>query len=147
MQKIKKILLFIILSFWIFFSSIQVLAEPPANVWSIDLLDQDSTNNKMANPTWAYDPNAQLWANSSDQIDWADWILMKIVKFARESIFNLLWVIVVWVLLYIWFKLIIWKWTPDIFKKAMMGFVYLIIWVVIIYTAWAMVKIILWVNF
>jgi hypothetical protein len=157
---LKKIFLLIVLFFSFFNFS---LAIPDSWAWNIPtnwntpqwwswpdawagliLSTKEELSSKMSNP----DNNikTKLWANSWDQIDWWNWILTKIIKFARQSIFNLLWVIVVWVLLYIWFRLIIWKWTPDIFKKAIMWLVYLVIWVVLVYSAWAMIQIILWFN-
>ncbi len=118
---------------------------PAAAWWTIELAD-GLVEERMANPAHAEmqlsDVN-KLWVSEGET---GTGILSKIIQFARESIFNLLWVIVVWVLLYIWFRLVIWRWTPDIFKKAMMWFVYLIIWVVLIFVAWAMIKIILWVS-
>jgi len=118
-------------------------ADTQADVWAVNLASWVEVETKMSNPNNIW---TKLWANAWDNINWNDWILTKIIKFARESIFNLLWVIVIWVLLYIWFRLVIWRWTPDIFKKAMMWLVYLVIWVVLIYSAWAMIKIILWFN-
>jgi len=115
--------------------------------WAVNLASKEDIKSKMSNPTFAENTQNKLWVNSWDDINWDWWILTKIIKFARESIFNLLWVIIVWVLLFIWFRLIIARWTPDIFKKAIMWLVYLVIWVVLIYTSWAMVKIILWTSF
>ncbi len=122
----KKLIKKVILNFILFFS-----------FWATFAVDVE---NKMANPIWVNIKN-QLWVREAEWM----WILEKIVEFARESIFNLLWVVVVWILLYIWFKLIIWRWTPDIFKKAIMWLIYLIIWIILIFSAWAMIKIILWV--
>lgn len=161
MEIFKKIVLIFVLfvSFWSFgiingapdTSNIAPLDDNTTgvgnpNTSTLPALDAWGLSERMWDPAhsatnWE-DLANKLWVNSWEE--WT-WILTKIVEFARWSIFNLLWVVVVWVLLYIWFKLVIWRWTPDIFKKAIMWLVYLVVWIILIFSAWAMIKIILWV--
>lgn len=96
-----------------------------ANLWT-DMLP--STNTIMGNSAdirWG-------WTNS----------LFPVLTEFKTIIFSLLALIAVAVFIYLWFKLTSAQWKPDEFKKAMLGFVYAVIWLAIIPLAWAMVKLI-----
>jgi hypothetical protein len=73
-----------------------------------------------------------------------DWThaLNQVFIYVKNFLFSILWLVAVWVFLYFWFKLITAKWNEEEFKKALMWFVYAIIWLAIIPLAWWAVKII-----
>lgn len=68
--------------------------------------------------------------------------LNNVFKFIKDFLFDILWIIAVWVFLYFWFKLIAARWNPEEFKKVLMGFVYAIVWLAIIPLAWWAVKLV-----
>ena len=70
------------------------------------------------------------------------WLLYSIFEYFRNSIFWVLALIAVWVFIYIWFKILIARGNPEEFKKAIMHFVYAIIWLVVIALSWWMVRMI-----
>ena len=87
---------------------------------------------------------SEAWYN------WASWEwtapLSNLVVYAKNFIFSILWLIVVWVFLYHWYNLVTSKWKPDEFKKAIMWLIYTIVWLSIIPLAWTAVKIISWIT-
>ena len=81
-----------------------------------------------------------------NSLAWVSWSwkapLVNLFSYAKNFIFSILWLIVIWTFLYLWFVLITSKWKPDDFKKALMWLVYAIVWLAIIPIAYAAVKII-----
>lgn len=96
-----------------------------ANLWTDMLPNTNTIMGNSADIKWS-------WTNS----------LFPVLTEVKTIIFSLLALIAVAVFIYLWFKLVSAQWKPDEFKKAMMGFVYAIIWLAIIPLAWALVKLI-----
>jgi heme O synthase-like polyprenyltransferase len=88
-------------------------------------------------------PSTNTIMGNSAEINWK-WtdVLMPVFTEFKTLIFGLLALIAVAVFIYLWYKLVTAQWKPDEFKKAMMGFVYAVVWLAIIPLAWAMIKLI-----
>lgn len=80
---------------------------------------------------------------------WWSWLVLLdwILKYFKNSVFDLLALIVIWVFIYIWWRLVVARWKPEEFKSALMSFVYVIIWIFVVSAAWAIVKVVTWINF
>ena len=70
-----------------------------------------------------------------------------IVDYAKDSIFWLLALIAIWVFIFIWARLAIARWNPEEFKKALIQFIYAIVWLALVALAWALVKLVSSLNF
>lgn len=70
------------------------------------------------------------------------WVISQILIYTKDFLFSILGIIAIWVFLYFWFKLTIARWNEEEFKKALMWFMYAVIWLAIIPLAWWAVKII-----
>lgn len=88
-------------------------------------------------------PSTNTIMGDSADIKWK-WtnVLMPILTEFKTMIFWLLALIAVAVFIYLGYKLVVAQWKPDEFKKAMMGFVYAVVWLAIIPLAWALIKLI-----
>jgi len=84
---------------------------------------------KSISPTWAtaIKPETSI-----------DWVLMYI----RDLIFWVLATITIWVLLFLWIKMLMAQWKEEEFKKATQWFVSVVIWLALIWLAYALVKIV-----
>ena len=85
-------------------------------------------------------------------VDWqSNWSWLSLVSnlllFVKNSIFRLLPLVVIWVLIYLWWRLVMARWKPDEFKKVLNNSIYVIIWIFLVSAAWAIVKIISWLTF
>jgi hypothetical protein len=69
------------------------------------------------------------------------------LDFAKDSIFWLLALVSIAVFIFIWAKLIMAKWNPEEFKKALMQFIYAVIWLAVIALSWGLVKLVSSLNF
>lgn len=69
-----------------------------------------------------------------------------VLKYIKDSLNGLLMITVVWVFLYLWIKLVLARWNPEEFKKTMMHFVYVAIWIFTVSVAYAIVKMVSWIN-
>lgn len=87
---------------------------------------------------------------TSDNV-WVDeewtWVLNQVLKAVKGFMFAILGLIAVGVFLYFWFKLISARGNEEEFKKALMWFVYAIIWLAIIPLAWWAVRLVASLNF
>ena len=88
--------------------------------------------------------NNTILESSSD--NWFG-ILDKILLYIKDKIFVFLMLITIWAFLYVWAKLIVARWNPEEFKKAILSFVYIVVWLFVVSAAWAIVKIVSWINF
>ena len=88
-------------------------------------------------------PSANTAIVSTNDFDPLDWIF----SFAKDSIFWLLWLIAIWVFVFIWARLVVARWNPEEFKKALMQMMYAIIWLFVVAIAWTAVKLIAWLSF
>ena len=75
------------------------------------------------------------------------WLLFSILEYIKDSIFWLLALIAITIFIFIGAKLIIARWNPEEFKKALMQFIYAIIWLAIIALSWLAVKLVSSLNF
>jgi hypothetical protein len=75
-----------------------------------------------------------------------EWVLDSILAFTRDGIFSLMALLAIGMFLYIWGKLIIARWNPEEFKKALMSFVYAVIWIFVVAAAWAIVRLVAGIN-
>jgi hypothetical protein len=73
-----------------------------------------------------------------DNVEWKEWI-ESIFNYTKNTIFDLLALIVIWVFLYIWYKIIISKGNPEEFKKAFMMLIYAVLWMLFVALAWVIV--------
>lgn len=73
--------------------------------------------------------------------------LEQVVIFGKDFILDILYLIVIWVFLFLWAKLIAARWKPDELKNVLMWFVYALIWLAVIPLAYWAVKLISSLNF
>jgi hypothetical protein len=64
----------------------------------------------------------------------------------RDGIFALMAVLAIGMFLFIGGRLIMARWNPEQFKKAMMSFVYAAIGIFVVAAAWAIVRLIAGIN-
>lgn len=80
-----------------------------------------------------------------------DWLwketLTSLFTFTKDSIFWLLALISIAVFIFIWARLIMAQWNPEEFKKALMQFIYAIVWLAVIAISWGAVKLVSSLNF
>jgi hypothetical protein len=70
------------------------------------------------------------------------WPLDSVIVFVKNFTFSIMWIIVVWVFLYLWFKLVTSRGNPEEMKKALMWVVYVAVWLTIMSLAWGAVKLV-----
>jgi hypothetical protein len=69
-----------------------------------------------------------------------------ILMFVRDTMFDLLLLIAVWVFLFLGWRLLIARWNPEEFKKALTGLVYAWLGLFIVAFAYALVRFIAWID-
>lgn len=91
--------------------------------------------------------------DSASNVLWADtraaqWVsfLDRILDFARDSIFRLLMLIAIAVFLFIGARLVIARWNPEEFKKALQSFVYAVVGIFVVAAAWVIVRFVAWLD-
>jgi len=104
----------------------------------------------FASLEWEDLKNAILPNPSSVTVNWngLSWqgFMDYIFSFARDSIFALMAVVAIGMFLFIWGRLVVARWNPEEFKKAMMSFVYAAIGIFVVAFAWAIVKLVAWID-
>lgn len=83
------------------------------------------------------------WVSITSQ----DASLTSIFTYVRDSIFSLLALVAIWVFLFIGAKLVVARWNPEEFKKALKMFIYAIVGLFVITVAYAAVRMVAWLNF
>ena len=73
-----------------------------------------------------------------NNVNWKKWV-EELFKYTKNTIFDLLALIVIWVFLYIWYKIVISRWNPEEFKKAFMMLIYTVLWMLFVALAWVIV--------
>jgi len=68
--------------------------------------------------------------------------LEKLFTFAKDSIFALLWLVIVGVFIFIWARLVIARWNPEEFKKSLLQFVYAVVWLFVVSIAYLAVQLV-----
>ena len=81
-----------------------------------------------------------------NQYEWKDF-LFSILEYVKDSIFWLLALITITIFIFIWARLIMARWNPEEFKKALMHFIYAIVWLAVIAISWVAVKLVSSLNF
>ncbi len=123
-MKISKLILFTLLSQFLFF----------LHSWVINA----NSLRENIDPKWESIINS---ARGSVEV-WQGYLL-----FIRNFIFEIMWVIVVWAFLYVWYLFVTAQWKPDQFKKAWLHVVYIVVWIVLVSTAWWIITLISAINF
>jgi len=77
---------------------------------------------------------------------WEEEAIDGVLGFLRDSMFDLLLLIAVWVFLFIWGRLLIARWNPEEFKKAMISLIHAWIGLFIVSAAYALVTFIAWID-
>ncbi len=86
------------------------------------------------------------WNETLGKQYWYAW-LETIFQFFRDSIFSLILITCLWIFIYIWARLFMARWNPEEFKKSILSFVYVVIWIAVIAFAWALIKFSSWIDF
>lgn len=74
------------------------------------------------------------------------WMIDVLLNFVRNSVFWLLALIAIAMFIFVGAKLITARWDQEQFKKAMMMFLYTIIWLFIVAASWVAVQLIAWLD-
>lgn len=88
-------------------------------------------------PTWR-----EMLNSSAD----GTWLLDYVFSSLRDIIFGLLTFIAIAVFLYIGARLVIARWNPEEFSKALKSFIYAAIGIFVIVFAWAAVRLVSWIT-
>jgi len=107
------------------------------SLWGVASLSQDELRSGItpSNTEWVI----RATAAGEEPID-------AILMFIRDTMFGLLLLITVWVFLFLGGRLLIARWNPEEFKKALIGLVYAGVWLFIVAFAYAAVRFIAWIN-
>lgn len=70
-----------------------------------------------------------------------------IVKYVKDALFSLFFIVAVWVFIFLGVKLMAARGNPEEFKKALMWFVYAVVWIVLVPLSYALVKFISTIEF
>jgi len=81
-------------------------------------------------------------------IDW-EWTtpLNKVFSTITDLIFNLLWIVAVWVFIYFWARLFLARWNQEEMKKVFIWFAYVVIWLAIISLSYLVISLVASLNF
>jgi len=74
------------------------------------------------------------------------WLLDYVFSSLRDIIFGLLTFIAIAVFLYIGARLVIARWNPEEFSKALKSFIYAAIGIFVVVFAWAAVRLVSWIT-
>jgi len=95
------------------------------------------------------DLQTDIIPTSNDVLSWvpADGnMLDAVLWYVRDSIFWVMALIAIGVFLYIGFKLVVARWNPEEFKKALNTLIYAVIGIFIVSFAWAAVRLVAGLN-
>lgn len=108
------------------------------------------SSNLNAFASWTLDIEGNIIPDSDSIYNVWSWEWLSafdtIIIFVKDSIFWLLMVISVGVFLYIWARLALARWNPEEFKKALQAFIYSIVWLMVVFLSWALVKLVVWID-
>ncbi len=84
------------------------------------------------------------WETVIANVSGTDWIsiLWSIFKWFKWELFSVVMIIALWAFVFIGIRLASARWNPEEFKKAMLHFVYSIVWIFFIFMAWWLVKLV-----
>jgi len=80
-------------------------------------------------------PDMSTTAIKTNSIDW-------LFTFVKDTMFSLLWVVVVGVFIFMWARLLMARWKPEEFKAALMHLVYSVVWLFVISIAYLAVQLV-----
>lgn len=138
MKKIKVFLLILIsifsFSFYYnntyagFFDKVKDKLDIKVNNWKNSNSD-NSIKNKLI---WSIDNNLPLdkWNTK----------LESFFKFLKNQIYNIVFILSIFMIVWIWVRMAIARGNPDEFKKAWMHLIYIIVWIFIVFAAWWIVN-------
>jgi len=86
-------------------------------------------------------PNSDITIITTDKQN-IGWIL----SFTKDTIFWILGVLVVGVFIFIWTRLVIARWNPEEFKKALLQLVYAVVWLFVVSIAYLAVTLVSWLS-
>lgn len=98
--------------------------------------------------------NNSAFASLQDQIipdkstvlknSWKWWFdpFDSVISYFKDFLFQIIWLIVIWVFIYFWYKLVSANWNSEELKKTITGFVYVIIWLAVISLAFVAVRLV-----
>jgi hypothetical protein len=69
-----------------------------------------------------------------------------LAEYIKNTIFGVLVLVVIWMFLFIGFRLIIARWQPEKFAEAMKSLVYVIVGLFMVSIAWLAVRLISWLE-
>ena len=88
--------------------------------------------------TETFDPKVaetSLW-------EWKLPMLSGFLNWFKTELLSIVEVVVIWVLIWIGFKVVMARWNPEEFKKAWIWLIYVILWVFFIFAAWWIVRLV-----
>jgi len=161
----KKIIIALLVLFSFGFNFVSAEDSPTLTAWEQSdnsaIADNPTSNETTttANETKTTTTNTakKLWNDGIKKtllwLSWDDtivlineedgfWLLVRILKWFKDELFSLISLLAVAVFIFIGARLLMSKWNPEEFKKAMMHFVYATIWIFIIFMSWWLVKIV-----
>lgn len=129
LKKIKVFFLMFTLffSFWISYSNAVEINFSFWSAWSKELANKIKSN---------LDEKKVV---SDTSVSWA-------IKWVRNIVLGLVFIITVWALVYTGIKLATSRWNPDEFKKTWMHLIYIILWIFIIFASWWIVNLVTKIN-
>jgi hypothetical protein len=95
-------------------------------------LDIQGELNNVTNPS----DISSVWGTN-----WTS-MLVNLLNWFKEELLSVVEVVVIWVLIWLGFKMIMARWNPEEFKKAWIWFVYVILWMFFIFGAWWIVRLV-----
>lgn len=86
------------------------------------------------------------WRRMLNTSEGGTWLLDYVFASLRDLIFWVLAFIATAMFLYIWARLVIARWNPEEFSKALKSFIYAAIGIFVIVFAWAAVRLVSWIT-
>lgn len=82
-------------------------------------------------------------ADDSIRVAWSGEVYLDaVLLYVKDTIFMFMAVIAIGVFLFIWGKLVMARWNPEEFKKALQSFIYAAVGIFVVAFAWAIVKLV-----
>lgn len=104
--------------------------------YRVSALSSEELKDSIIPPTW----NGVLSSNTDAQSGEA--FLDAILAFIRDSVFAVFAILAIGVFLFIGWRLIMARWNPEEFKKALQSFIYAAVWIFIVAASWAIVRLV-----
>lgn len=141
----KKIILLLFITISMFFSidnSFAIDSDIYGDIWSASSpgIEENVENSTIKN---GIVDSISSW-NKLINVSWNSWIdiISSIFVWFKWEIFSVVMVLSVWVFIFIGIRMASSRWKPDEFKKALLHFVYAVVWIFMIFMAWWLVKLV-----